>query len=72
MARASAMARAAVVDAVGARPRGQASVRMDTSRCTSAAAASAERGLPGEGHQGGAQAPDPGDEGQELRESRRC
>jgi hypothetical protein len=46
MERASPMARAAVVEAVGARPRGQASWRMATSRRTSATWASAERGLP--------------------------
>ena len=40
------MARAAVVDAVGARPKGQASFGIETSRCASAAAASDERGLP--------------------------
>ena len=46
MASASPMARAAVVEAVGARPKGQASSRMETSRCASAAPARVERGLP--------------------------
>ena len=40
------MARAAVVEAVGARPSGQASSRIDTSRWTSETAARGERGLP--------------------------
>jgi hypothetical protein len=40
------MARAAVVEAVGARPSGQASALTPTSRCTSAAWASGERGSP--------------------------
>ncbi len=46
MLSASPMARAAVVEAVGARPRGQASARTSTSRCTSAAWARGERALP--------------------------
>ena len=46
MLSASPMASAAVVEAVGASPSGHASVRIDTSRCTSAACPSGERGLP--------------------------
>ena len=46
MASASPMARAAVVEAVGARPKGHASAGMETSRFTSAAWARDERGLP--------------------------
>ena len=55
MASASPMARAAVVEAVGARPSGQASSRMETSRCTSAAAARVERGAPVMARSGDAQ-----------------
>ncbi len=46
MLSASPIASAAVVEAVGARPSGHASMRIDTSRWTSAACASGERGLP--------------------------
>ncbi len=66
MLSASPIASAAVVEAVGARPSGHASVRIETSRCTSAACASGERGLPVSATSGADEALQPGHEAQDL------
>ena len=59
------MARAAVVEAVGARPRGHASWRIETSRLTSAGGGQRRAGLPRQGDHG---SPEPLHQGQKHQD----